>query len=177
MDSTWARKKKSNGTLRGRLNARGFRQKDGEHCDSASISSPVTNDATIRAVLTLLCMNKDWVAEITDVKGAFLHGEFEDGEVIYMKIPQGFEKHYKPDEVLKLKKTIYGLKQAAMCFWRKLVKGMESMGQTRSNADPCLYYSWGKFGLLLWVRMQSSKHKLNSTSCSSAQMKVPCKNV
>ena len=43
-----------------------------------------------------------------DIKGAFLHGQFEDGKVIYMKVPHGFGKFY-PDVVLKLKKCIYGL--------------------------------------------------------------------
>ena len=56
IDSTWACKQKSNGTLRGRLNARGFKQVDGEHYDSASIHAPVTNDITIRVVLTIRVM-------------------------------------------------------------------------------------------------------------------------
>ena len=38
-----------------------------------------------------------------DVKGAVLHGEFEDSEVIYMKVLHGFEKFYQDDLVLKLK--------------------------------------------------------------------------
>jgi hypothetical protein len=28
-----------------------------------------------------------WVAHIVDVKGAFLHGKFEKGEKVYMKVP------------------------------------------------------------------------------------------
>ena len=59
----------------------------------------------------------NWLAKVVDVKGAFLHGTFEDGEVIYMKVPHGFEKHYKENELLKLEKTICGLKKAVMCFW------------------------------------------------------------
>ena len=47
IDSTWAMKKKSNGTLRGRLNARGFKQIEGVHYDGSSIHAPVTNSATI----------------------------------------------------------------------------------------------------------------------------------
>ncbi len=42
-----------------------------------------------------------------NMKGVFLHGEFEDGEVIYMKVPRGFEKFYPENVVLKLKKCIY----------------------------------------------------------------------
>jgi hypothetical protein len=52
----------------------------------------------------------------------------EDGEVIYMKVPRGFEKFYPDDMVLKLKKCIYGLKQATMAFWRQLLLCMKSMG-------------------------------------------------
>ena len=150
IDSTWAMKKKSYGMLRGRLNARGFKQVDGEHYDSSSIASPVINDATVQILLTLMIM-ANWSAEVVDVKGAFLHGTFENGENIYMKVPQGFEKHYKKDEVLQLEKTIYGLKQAAMCFWRKLLSGMKQLGNERSMADPCLYYKWSDAGLIVWT--------------------------
>jgi hypothetical protein len=38
-----------------------------------------------------------------------------------MKVPRGFEKFYPDDMVLKLKKCIYGLKQAAMAFWHHLL--------------------------------------------------------
>ncbi len=81
----------------------------------------------------------------------FLHGEFEDSEVIYMKVPHGFEKFYPDDMVLKLKKCIYGLKQAAMAFWCQLLLCMKSIGMTRSPADPCLYHKWGEEGLALIV--------------------------
>ncbi len=63
-----------------------------------------------------------------DVKEAFLHEKFKEGEVIYMKVPRGFEKFNQDDVVLKLKKFIYGLKQAAMAFWRQLLLCMKSMG-------------------------------------------------
>jgi hypothetical protein len=33
----------------------------------------------------------------------------EDSEVIYLKVPHGFEKFYPEEVVLKLKKFIYGL--------------------------------------------------------------------
>ncbi len=49
-----------------------------------TISSPVTNAATIRIVLVLMVMAK-MMAHIVDVKGAFLHGEFEDGEKVYRR--------------------------------------------------------------------------------------------
>jgi hypothetical protein len=56
-----------------------------------------------------------------DVRGAFLHGVFADGEEIYMEVPQGFEHWYSNQHVLLLLRTIYGLKQAAYAFWRALL--------------------------------------------------------
>jgi hypothetical protein len=56
IDSVWAMKKKSNGTLRGRIKARGFKQVKGQYYDGMTISSPVTNSATIRIVLVLMVM-------------------------------------------------------------------------------------------------------------------------
>ena len=93
LTSTWAMKKKANGTFRARLNARGFEQVDGEHFKSNSIASPVTNNITICIVLVLMLL-AGWHGELIDIKGAFLHGDFEDGEKLYMEVPEGFDKFY-----------------------------------------------------------------------------------
>jgi hypothetical protein len=85
IDTTWAMNKKSSGTLRGRVNIRGFKQIDRQHYNCTSISVPVTNAMTIRIVLTIMLMQGK-IAHVVDVKGAFLYGEFEDGEKIYIKI-------------------------------------------------------------------------------------------
>ncbi len=90
IDSVWGMKKKSNGTLHGRINARRFKQVEGQHYNGMTISSPVTNSATIRIVLVLMVM-ADMIAHVVDVKGALLHGEFKDGKKIHMKIPKWFE--------------------------------------------------------------------------------------
>jgi len=47
LTSTWAMKKKANGTFRARLNARGYEQVDGEHYDEHTKAAPVVSDATI----------------------------------------------------------------------------------------------------------------------------------
>ncbi len=47
LTSTWAMKKKANGTYRARLNARGYEQVPGKHYDPNSIAAPVTSDVTI----------------------------------------------------------------------------------------------------------------------------------
>ena len=68
-----------------------------------------------------------WTAYIVDVKGAFLHGDFEDGENIYMEVPKGFRKYYATNLVLLLLQTLYGLKQAVAAFWKKVLRAMKRM--------------------------------------------------
>jgi hypothetical protein len=94
------------------------------------------NEITVHIVFVLIAMT-GWYAELLDVKGAFLHGEFDEGTAIYMKVPEGFEKYYGNDVVLLILKTIYGLKQAAYAVWRILLQIFAGMKYTRSKADPC----------------------------------------
>jgi hypothetical protein len=150
MTSAWAMKKKSNGRYRARINARGFEQVDSEHYDIDTKSSPVTSLVTIRIVMTLIVMTS-WTAHLMDVHGAFLKGKFRDGEIIYMKIPQGFEKFYPKNVALLLLRTIYGLVQAALAFWQETVAAFGYMKYIRSKADPCLHFKWTNRGLIIWI--------------------------
>jgi hypothetical protein len=150
LSSTWAMKKKSNGTLRARLNGRGFEQVPAVHYDPHSIAAPVVTMMTIRIVYVLMIL-AGWSGHVIDVRGAFLKGEFGDGEVLYLHVPQGMEHHYGKDVYLKLQKTLYGLKQAAYRFWLYLQTIVKDIGCKRSKADPCLYYKWTATGtLVLW---------------------------
>jgi hypothetical protein len=150
MSSTWAMQKKSNGTYRARLNARGYEKVYVIHYDSNTISSPVTNDATIRIIMVLMIIFK-WSAQLVDLKGAFLCGNFKDGEEIFMEVLEVFEEFYGAYVLILLLQTAYGLKQAAMAFWRELVKALNDMNFKRSEADPCLYYCWTMYGLVVWL--------------------------
>jgi hypothetical protein len=127
IDSTWSIKKKSDGTYRARMVARGFKQIDGIHYHEDNKSARVVNDITIRIVFILAVLAK-WYN-----KGAFLHGEFEDGEKIYMEIPKCFERFFASKLMLLLLTMIYGFKQAALAFWRKLVLMMKANSLNRSK--------------------------------------------
>jgi Reverse transcriptase (RNA-dependent DNA polymerase) len=87
-------KKRSNGVSRERLAARGFQQKDGVHYDSSNTSSPVVNDSTI-CIFFVLAIMAGWHIEVFDAMGAFLYGEFEDGEEIYMEFHKGLKDSMK----------------------------------------------------------------------------------
>ena len=86
-----------------------------------------------------------------DAEGAFLQGRFVNGEVLYIKVPDGFKKYYGEDEVLRMNVPIYGTKQAAHCFYKALVEKVEDRKYSRSKADPCLYCIWknGRLAVML----------------------------
>ena len=154
IDSIWAMKKKASGVYRARLAARGFKQRAGVSYDPRDIMSPVVHEITVRIMLVLMIMAL-WLAEIIGVKGAFLKASFDPKQKVYMEIPKGFEKFYPKNVLLLLKKTLYGVKNAAKAFWLVLLKIMASIGLLRSKADPCLYYTWdavyGLIVILPWI--------------------------
>ncbi len=77
--TTWAMKKKCNRTLRGRIIVRGSKQVEGQHFNAFSISASFTNGMTIKLVLMLM-LASGGIAHVVDIKGAFLHGKFNNGE-------------------------------------------------------------------------------------------------
>ena len=92
-----------------------------------------------------------WIANILDVKGVFLHGEFDEGEkIIYTIVTEGFEGIYGSDVILMLQENC-GLKNAAKAFCRELLRAFASMVSRRINADPFIYFNWKPMGLLLWL--------------------------
>jgi hypothetical protein len=57
----------------------------------------------------MLMLASGGIVHVVDVEGAFLHGKFDNGEKIYIKIPLGFEEIYNNNTVLLLKKCLYRL--------------------------------------------------------------------
>jgi hypothetical protein len=63
-----------------------------------------------------------------------------------MELPLGFDapdsrnrKHY----VLRLNKSLYGLKQAGYNWFAKLSNGLEDRGFVPSSVDPCVFFVQG----------------------------------
>ena len=100
-----------------------------------------------------MAANPEWIAKIVDVEGAFLQGQFVNGEVMYIEVPDGMKEFYgkREDVVLLLNAPIYGTKQAAFCFYKTLVEKIKDSKYERSKADPCLYYRWKNGRLALMV--------------------------
>ena len=59
-----------------------------------------------------------------------------------MECPQSMED--SKNKVLRLKKTVYGLVQAAKAFYKKLTQVLKSIGFESGIIDPCLLTRKGK---------------------------------
>ena len=72
-----------------------------------------------------------------DVKTAFLNGDLD--EDVYMTQPQGFEDPMHANMVCKLKRSIYGLKQASRSWNKRFDKEVKTFGFIRCEEEPCIY--------------------------------------
>jgi hypothetical protein len=73
-----------------------------------------------------------------DVKTGFLNGVI--AKEVYLEQPQGFVIHGKESHMCRLKKALYGLKQAPRAWYARIDGYLMSLGFTKSEADPNLYY-------------------------------------
>ena len=99
---------KADGRYKARLVAKGYTQIEG--IDFQETFSPVARYEAIRFLLAHAAL-EDWEIEAMDIKMAFLDSELD--EEIYMEQPEGFVKRGEENKVCRLKKAIYGLKQAS----------------------------------------------------------------
>ena len=117
-----------------RLVAKGFTQKDG--IDYKETFSPVSKKDSLRIIMALVA-HYDLELHQMDVKTAFLNGNLE--EEIYMDQPEGFSVKGKEHMVCKLKKSIYGLKQASRQWYLKFNDTITSFGFQENTVDRCIY--------------------------------------
>ena len=109
--------------FKARLMAKGFTQKEG--IDYKDTFSPVSKKDSLRIIMALVA-HFDLELHQMDVKTAFLNGNLD--EDIYMEQPEGFTKKGNEHLVCKLKKSIYGLKQASRQWYIKFNNTITSFG-------------------------------------------------
>ncbi|KAL5835116.1 hypothetical protein ACOSQ4_014613 [Xanthoceras sorbifolium] len=80
-----------------------------------------------------------------DVKNAFLDGDLH--EEVYMVSPPGVSHNL--GEVCKLKKSLYGLKQALRAWFEKFSTVITSLGFSSSNHDSALFVKCTNGGRIL----------------------------
>ncbi|KAM0011992.1 putative RNA-directed DNA polymerase [Helianthus debilis subsp. tardiflorus] len=131
------RKKDAAGNVtkhKARLVAKGYVQQKGIDFDDAF--APVARLETIRLLLALAAERK-WLVHHLDVKSAFLNGELK--EEVYVSQPIGFTVKGKENLAYRLKKALYGLRQAPRAWNSKLDKTLKSLGFTRCIHEQAVY--------------------------------------
>jgi Reverse transcriptase (RNA-dependent DNA polymerase) len=107
--------------FRARLVAQGYTQQHG--LDFFETYSPVMRGTTLRWLIAQAAM-KNWSTRHIDISSAYLYGKLS--EVIYMEQPPGFSTGNQ-NEVLRLNKGLYGLKQAGRVWYRTLTNFLKKM--------------------------------------------------
>ena len=142
-------KRKADGTIekyKARLVARGFTQVYG--IDYFDTFSPVAKLTSIRTLLAIAARN-DWEIESFDFDGAYLNGELNADEVIYMQAPPGSSTTTEGTSVKRLKKSLYGLKQAGRRWYDTLSRALADLGFRTTQVDPGVFLARVKEHVLI----------------------------
>lgn len=130
-----------------RLVANGSTQRWG--IDFDRVFSTVAKITTLRLVLAVSAM-RDYNLSSIDIRQAYLQATLN--EDLFMAMPPGLPEFDPAGHklVVKLLKSLYGLKQAGREWGQLLTKALLAWGMSQSAIDPCLFtYSTGES--ILWV--------------------------
>jgi hypothetical protein len=135
--TTWVFRKKHDGVktvFKACLCAQGFSQTHG--VDFSKTFAPTGRLNSLWALISYAAANGLDFQQL-DVKTAFLNTDLE--EEVYLSIPQGVSLD-KKSQCLRLKKAIYGLKQAPLAWYNRLSSWLVSVGFSVSTSDPCVFF-------------------------------------
>ena len=116
------------------LVAKGYTQQD--DINFIETFSQVSTKDSFRLIMALVA-HFDLELHRMDVKTTFLNGDLS--EEVYMLQPEDFKANGKENMVCKLKRSIYGLKQASRQWYLKFEKIVTSFGFIENNFDQCVY--------------------------------------
>ncbi|KAL0332894.1 UNVERIFIED_CONTAM: Retrovirus-related Pol polyprotein from transposon RE1 [Sesamum calycinum] len=138
-------KLKPDGTVdryKARLVAKSYNQVEGE--DYIERFSPVAKAVTVRTLLAI-ASNYAWPIHQVDINNTFLHGYLE--EDIYMLPPNGAP--IQSGKVCKLKRSLYGLKQACRQWNQELSSKLLAYGFSQSQHEHYLFIKQSAAGILI----------------------------
>ncbi|KAM0789849.1 hypothetical protein ACM66B_006696 [Microbotryomycetes sp. NB124-2] len=115
-----------------RLIALGCHQRNS--IDYKETFAPVAQFASI-CLLIALAASQGWPIIQADIDKAYLHSDLDKD--LYLRIPQGV--HGLQGKVLKLQRSLYGLKQARQTWNQKLNTSLEQLSFKALSGDQCIY--------------------------------------
>lgn len=118
-----------------RLVAQGFTQVAGS--DFHHTFSPVVKASTVHVILAI-SVHFNWPLHQLDIKNAFLNGVLS--KPVYMAQPSGFFDPRFPNHVCRLKKALYGLRQAALAWFQCFSNILFSLGFCQSRCNTSLFF-------------------------------------
>lgn len=130
--------------FKARLVAKGYHQRLG--VDFHEVFAPVARWDTIRTLLAKAA-EKEWKVFQLDVKSAFLQGDLN--EDVYIEQPRGFELKEDGDKVYKLRKALYGLRQAPRAWYSRLEGYFAKEGFKKCYCEHTLFIKTEKEQVLI----------------------------
>lgn len=155
-----------------RLVAKGYVQKKG--VDFEDVFAPVARLETVR-LLIALAAQEGWEVHHMDVKSAFLNGGL--CEEVYVSQPPGYVEEGNEHKVLKLKKALYGLRQAPRAWNSKLDKSLTTLGFERCPLEHAVYKRNSEGSSLLVGVYVDDLIILGSSNTEIARFKTQMKQV
>ena len=120
-----------------RLVARGF-EEDTSHLLK---DAPTCSTEAVRLTVSI-ASSKRWDCHMVDVKSAYLQGD-DISRDVFLRPPEEFDNGL----IWKLRKTIYGLADAARAWYKRVKEELLSLGVTISELDTSLFF-WHVDGVL-----------------------------
>ena len=114
-----------------RLVARGFSQREG--IDFFETYAPTPSVSCIRLLASIACEHDLDLCHF-DAEQAFVQSELE--EEVFLRLPQGCGK--MSGRVVRLNRSLYGLRQASRTWHNHLIVRMKSLGFEQCLADACV---------------------------------------
>ena len=90
-------------------------------------------------ILLAVAVSQGWVTLHLDIKGAFLYARLGNEEEIWVRLPAIPGSTDRSSKVVKLRKSLYGLRKSPKLWYGHLAATLRQLGFTRSKANDCLF--------------------------------------
>jgi len=150
-----------------RIITKGYSQCPG--LDYTESFAPTFRPATLRIIMAMPAVEDLELCSV-DITSAFMNGDLD--EEIYMKQPEGFHIG-GPNKFCRLRKSLYGLKQSARQWNKKLHSVLTELDFKRIESDPSVYiYSNREFRIIVPIYIDDITLALKSPAATDKYVQL-----